>query len=201
MKPLSFPIGTVCGKFTVMSEPIIIRGAQRWTAKCACGVGEISATSTVLKQKAANNIGCQHCKPRGLKHGHAGKNGAYSSWYAMKQRCTNPKNKSYPRYGGRGIKVHPDWMHFENFLACMGERPDGMTLDRKNTDGDYEPDNCKWATDGEQAENRSDCQPQIVAGVRYPTIAAVARAYCVSSRALAKKLRKGIKIEQALGIE
>ena len=74
----------------------------------------------------------------------------------MKTRCLNPNNKRFKDYGGRGIMICERWMVFENFLADMGERPEGKTLDRINNDGHYEPSNCKWSTSKEQANNRSN---------------------------------------------
>ena len=73
----------------------------------------------------------------------------------MGQRCNNPKNPDYPRYGGRGITVCERWMTFENFLADMGEKPRGQSIDRINNNGNYEPGNCKWATQREQVRNSS----------------------------------------------
>lgn len=91
-----------------------------------------------------------------MKHGHrAGKRTpTYNSWRCMKTRCLNPKHDQYPNYGGRGIKIHEPWLKFENFLEDMGERPYGKTLDRIDNNGNYEPSNCKWSTNKQQARNR-----------------------------------------------
>lgn len=98
-------------------------------------------------------------KPHGAyKHGCAQrgkKTAAYYSWASMKSRCICKTNEEYPNYGGAGITVCERWLVFENFLADMGERPVGTTLDRKDTLGNYEPSNCRWATDAEQCRNRS----------------------------------------------
>lgn len=81
----------------------------------------------------------------------------YHSWNGMKARCTNPKSQSYLDYGGRGIKVCKRWSGengFINFLSDMGECPPGFSLDRKNTNGNYEPRNCRWIDDKSQQANR-----------------------------------------------
>lgn len=90
------------------------------------------------------------------KHGMT-KTTTFKSWDSMLQRCTNKNDLSYARYGGAGVKVCGRWKTFSNFLADMGERPVGTTLDRyPDTKGDYKPSNCRWATSDEQARNKSN---------------------------------------------
>jgi len=91
------------------------------------------------------------------KHGHTthtASSPTYKSWHMMKQRCLNPNYDQYENYGGRGIKVVAHWGDFENFLADMGKRPEGMTLDRIDNSKGYSKANCRWATKKEQQRNR-----------------------------------------------
>ena len=95
---------------------------------------------------------------RNLHHGHRPKNKpspTYHSYTAMKARCNNPNTINFHLYGDRGITICKEWQKsFEAFLKDMGERPEGMTLDRINNDGPYEPSNCQWTTRKKQASNR-----------------------------------------------
>lgn len=91
----------------------------------------------------------------------------YGAWLQARARCRNPSHPGFRDYGGRGIKFCERWDKFENFSADMGERPDGGTLERNNVNGDYDPGNCRWATQSEQNHNR---RPMSSTGVRGVTV-------------------------------
>jgi hypothetical protein len=107
----------------------------------------------------------------------------------MRMRCNNKDAKSYAEYGGRGIKVCERWGCFENFLADMGERPPGKTLERQNNDGDYEPSNCCWATALEQSQNRRSSRLVTFNGETL-SISAWARRLGMSHTSLNNRLKK-----------
>lgn len=135
-------------------------GKLKCLCRCKCGT-EAEREPTLLsrgKSKCCGKCRYKATAERNRVHGHSPRNGesrAYQSWQHMRQRCLNPKARDYPYYGGRGIKICERWNEYANFLADMGECPAGLTIDRyPNNDGDYEPDNCRWATRKQQVEGK-----------------------------------------------
>ena len=132
-----------------------------WKFSCKCGKTVITVAWTV-KFGHTKSCGCLRdavLVKRFTKHGHAREGKAtptYKSWYAMTQRCRNPKNKCYKNYGGAGVIVCKRWSSFVHFLADMGERPEGTTLGRFGDKGNYTPSNCAWQTHAEQVQTRRD---------------------------------------------
>lgn len=135
---------------------------RRWHCRCACGQ-IVLVDEASLHTGATKSCGCwrremQDAMRRGRRGPGRGDDGkrtpTYSVWTNMKTRCLNRRNAAYPLYGGRGIKVCERWMKFENFLADMGDKPEGKSLDRIDVNGNYEPGNCRWATANEQARNQ-----------------------------------------------
>jgi len=100
----------------------------------------------------------------------------YHVWEALKSRCLSHANKQYHSYGGRGITVCPRWDSFENFYADMGERPDGLQIDRIDNDKGYSPDNCRWVTRSENSQNRRTSKRWFILGREYPSAAAAGKA-------------------------
>lgn len=115
----------------------------------------------------------------------------------MKQRCSNPRDNDFAIYGGRGIKVCERWQSFENFLADMGEMAPGMSIDRIDSDGDYEPGNCRWATNVEQQNNRRNNRIVLVNGESM-TVSMAARSAGLKPKLVLRRLHSGKSIEQAL---
>jgi hypothetical protein len=150
-------IGKRYGKWTIIKYIDIHRKLQRFEVRCDCGFDSIHVAADLRAGKSKQCTTCHNKETarNNIKHGMHSTH-IYFVWRTMIQRCNNPNAGFYHRYGGRGIKVCDRWLKFEKFLEDMGERPDGMTIDRINNDGNYEPSNCRWVTHKENCNNRSN---------------------------------------------
>lgn len=139
-------------------------GQRRYLCECECGVRKIVQGNNVYTGKS-KSCGClnieaasQRAAARNTTHGNSRRNNkslTYSSWASMMNRCNNKNAKGFIDYGGRGISVCDRWREFENFLSDMGPRPSReLSIDRVDVNGNYSPDNCRWATSLEQTHNR-----------------------------------------------
>lgn len=155
--PTSHYIGLTFGCLTVLGDDGRDHTRrQLWKCLCKCG-NIISRPMSQVKCGQTNSCGCVK-RARLTTHGLSprGKQSPeYTTWMNMRRRCSYPKHSDYHRYGGRGITVCERWQHsFKNFLDDMGRKPTRKhSIERKNSNGNYEPDNCVWATSFEQTRN------------------------------------------------
>lgn len=173
MKPLDIKIGDKFGRLTVVqvidcpakyANPAKHRPGQRTVkVQCDCGTDPYFTLLNSLRRGNTRSCGCLRRETTSgnnlLKKTHGmRKHVLYAAWVNMRARCLNPANPGWANYGGRGIKIHPAWDSFAQYVADVegeiGPRPPGMSLDRADNDGNYEPGNIRWATDLEQVRNR-----------------------------------------------
>lgn len=173
-------------------------GRAIWRCKCDCGKETVVRVSDLTANKVVS-CGCFHSEQTASMNATHGMTGTrvYAIWATMIQRCTNPNDASYSRYGLRGITVCDHWLCFDNFYLDMGDPPDGMSIERIKNHLGYSPGNCKWATAREQSRNTR----------RNRAIEFNGRAMCVtdwanevglSQQTLSRRLDDGWSVERAL---
>lgn len=190
--------GTRFGKLvvTALAPERTPSGRYKWLVRCDCGA-EKSVQAMSLKNGDTASCGCTHREQLGnrkRKHG-LSETSEYRSWCAMINRCTNPRGEDFDRYGGRGIKVCERWRDFRNFIADMGMKPaPGFSIEREDNDGDYEPSNCRWATQSEQVRNTS----RNVIAPSGRVIADEAPILGIKSSVIYQRVKLGWSIEEAI---
>ncbi len=189
-------IGDQKGNLTVIGIAVVRKGAWLLTCRCSCG----QVVSFPASWLFGNRVHIASCNINGhrwawTKHGGSRKvtgqiKPEYKVWTGMKDRCYNPKEKCYSRYGGRGITICQRWQDFANFLADMGPRPSpSHRIERIDNDGNYEPSNCRWATHKEQMRNMSSNHLLTFAG-ETKNLAEWAETKRMSLRALYSRINK-----------
>lgn len=193
-------IGAEFGRLTVIAEAEKSKhGIRQFAATCACGGTAVVAVGAL--GRTVNSCGClKRESAHSITHGHTknrSRSRTYRVWVNMWSRCTNPNASQYADYGGRGISIDPAWRDFTVFLRDNGEAPEGMTLDRIDNDGDYKPDNARWATKTEQANNRRSNR-LITFNDETLTLANWSRRLNLKIGTLHARLKSGQSIERAL---
>lgn len=173
---------------------------------CHCGCGDPTKPAKQTHKKWGWIVG----KPllyinhhRLKKHGHSpdGKSSpTYRTWDHVVQRCTNPESDNYKHYGGRGITICDRWLVFENFLADMGDRPEGKSINRIRNNEGYEKNNCHWATQAEQMNNTRSTRIVQYQGKEY-TLNQLSTDHGIKPKTLRRRIdHYGMTIEQAISL-
>ena len=173
---------------------------SQWFCVCSCG-NEVTVFTQNLLRGNTKSCGCLNDdsrmgNKRSSTHGET-LSPTWISWQAMRRRCLNPSDEHYPIYGGRGITIDPRWDSYEIFREDMGERPDGETLDRIDTNGNYYKENCCWSTHPEQSENRRDNRNFTIDGITH-TVAGWAKIYGLPRGVVYNRIDAGWNIGRAL---
>lgn len=146
------------GRLFVLEPVENFGGMRKWRCVCDCGaIVEVrGAHMSAGRSKSCGCLNAEMASARAKTHGQSHLTPEYRTWCHIRARCNDPKDISYKYYGAKGIKVCEHWSKFENFFSDMGKRPStDHSIDRKDNLGDYSKDNCRWATEVEQQNNKS----------------------------------------------
>jgi len=196
-------------------EPNPSRRQKYYLCKCDCGnekeIRGYSLTSGAvrscgcLQREAAAKVGksginIRHGACIGMRSDNYDQNplkGTYESWHGMFPRCEDTNDAGYVNYGARGIKITDSWRDFSNFLKDMGLRPEGLSIERIDNDGNYEPENCRWATTKEQGRNKTNSRLITHGGMTKP-ISQWAEELNIKVSTLFNRFDRGWTVERAL---
>lgn len=193
-------------RLTVLGYVGRISNSSHWLCRCACGAEKV-VSSGGLQGGQTKSCGCFRAERMGsLTFKHGGRSRArpqkrpeYKAWEQMRNRCVDASHKQWRWYGGKGIKVHPEWERdFEAFLAHVGPRPSNKhSLDRIQSGGNYEPGNVRWATWTEQARNRSSNRIVEFSG-KSMTMIEAAELAGIPYKTVKSRIGHGWSVEEAL---
>lgn len=195
-------VGCVFERWTVIEYAGPSKNCAKWLCRCSCGVEKVVYSNSLITGRSSS-CGCfakEMASLNRMEHGHntrSGQSPTYKSWRNMLRRCTDPKHGSFKNYGGRGIKVCEEWKTFDKFLADMGERESGKTLDRIDSNGNYEKSNCRWFDMKEQANNRTNNHHLTHNGETH-TVSQWAEKLNISDGTIRARLFRGFSTEDAL---
>ena len=196
--------GDKFSRLTVLSQAPYRGNSRYFNCICDCG-NRTTSRAHDLRTGAAKSCGCLRRETfvgRNTKHGHS-RTLLYHVWVSMRQRCSNTGHHCFNHYGERGIVVCHDWEKFGTFRrwALRNGYRKGLTLERKNNDGNYCPENCAWIEQSEQSKNTRRCIRVVIDGETFPTLKDAARKFGQNPSTVYVRRWKGMSIEAALGVE
>lgn len=187
--------GKKIGKITVIELDRVENGVHYWACKCECG-DEIELRGVNLERGLTKSCGCSNTVGK-RTHGLAG-TPIYNVWNGMRSRCKHEGHINYENYGGRGITFCDKWNTFDGFYEDMGNGyKEGLTLERIDPNGNYEPSNCKWATPAEQQNNKTNNHVLTIFGEEL-TLAEASQKYKIPYNTLKRRIYKGWTHEDAV---
>lgn len=201
---MTLAIGKKFGRLTIEADTgrRCANGHRIWLARCGCGTPVERWQFNPNNACACRACVCADISRARTSHGVSQKKGSpayatYIAWCSMRWRCTNKARRDYPDYGGRGITICARWALFENFLEDMGIRPAGLSIDRIDNSGNYEPGNCRWATGSEQARNKRSNRVIEHDGERL-TLVEWARRTGLPRSAITNRIKAGWSVSKAM---
>lgn len=194
--------GSTFNRWTVLSFDRFHKHLEFWNCRCACGKERSVRGHDLLhvKSKSCGCLSIEVSREKAIIHGHTAHGSTsreFHSWCAMRQRCSNKNSANWKHYGGRGITVCNSWCDFSNFLRDMGRCPDGCSIERIDNDGNYCPENCKWATKEEQMNNTRS-NHMLTLGNKTSTVRQWERALGFNTGVIQSRINNGWTVEDAL---